>query len=142
MLAGDTVYGCFGHFAPNGCRGISTVRWTFFKETDPTDSVSVTAHYSTFPATTGNKPVPEYTFNVPGYGQPDGQVAARYALPPGKTGRAELRNITGKIVAATGSLFLSGSVSLSTGNLATGLFFCTLVVDGRPVITRKVSVYR
>jgi hypothetical protein len=35
MAPGDSASGCFGHFAPNGGRGISVVRWTFFNESDP-----------------------------------------------------------------------------------------------------------
>ena len=141
MKAGETVSGCFGHFIPNGYRGISIVRWTFFKESDPLDSVSLTVHYSTFPTGMEKNPEILYTFEMASPTPADYQIILRYALPPGKHGHAELRNLAGNVVAGSEPLFLSGEVVFNTRSLPTGLYCCSLLIDSQPVITRKVPVY-
>jgi len=140
ILPGETVSGCFGHFGPNGCRGVCVIRWTFFKESNPSDSISITAHYSTYPASTGEIQTPQYILAAAGQVPADNQIAVRYALPQGKTGRMELRNPAGTIVSQSEMISLAGMVTFKTRELPPGVFFCTLLVDGNPVATRKVAV--
>ena len=136
----ETVSGCFGHFTPNGGRGISVMRWIFFNESDPRDSLSVTVHYSTFPSATGNFPDRQLLFSVGGPIPADNQFVISYSLTPGTQGRVELRNLAGKLVSGSGIVSISGTVKFSTTELPSGIYLCTLMVDGKPVTTRKIPV--
>ncbi len=140
MLPGETVSGCFGHFGPNGCRGESVVRWVFFSQANPSDSVSITVHYLTYPA--GTEPVSGNPCSL-SFGGPNPanhQIIVRHSLPPGHQGRIDLRNQAGMIVSASEPVSLSGSVKYPTEDLPSGIYFCTLWVDEKPIITRKAFV--
>jgi len=141
MLPGETVSGCFAHFGPNGCRGETVIRWTFFSESDPSDSMSVTVHYSTFPSALANLPDSPGSMGIAGPIPADNRIILRHSIPPGKEGRIELRNQAGQIVIDSGTIFLSGTVVFNSGELSSGIYFCTLVVDRKRVMTRKVPVY-
>jgi hypothetical protein len=141
MLPGETVSGCFGHFGPNGCRGVSVIRWGFYNEANPTDSVSITVHYSTFPAaTTETSPFMPLSLSVAGRIPADHQIDFRYTLPQGKQGRIELSNLSGKLVSHVEIVLLSGTVTFCTTELPSGVYLCTLWVDHNPIVRRKVAV--
>lgn len=140
MPPGETEYGCFGHYGPGGGRGESVVRWTFFNESDPMDSISVTAHYSTYPLANENIPDPSGVLSFTGKVPANDQIMVSYSLQPGRQGRIELRNLAGKIISVSRTISLSGTISLSVMSLPSGIYFCTLMVDGKPIVTRKVPV--
>jgi hypothetical protein len=141
ILPGDSSSGCFGHFAPNGCRGTSVVRWTFFSRSDPGDSLSITVHYSTYPTAADNRPDPEFGFSCSGRVRAGNRILFSYSLPPGRQGRAELRTMSGTRVTETAPFFLSGNAAVGTVGLPDGIYFCSLLLDGKPVITKKIPVY-
>ncbi|MCX6304333.1 MAG: hypothetical protein NT040_05150 [Bacteroidetes bacterium] len=140
MLPGETVSGCFGHFGPHGSRGVSVIRWTFFNESSPADSVSMTAHYATFPFATENIPASPIVFSAGGPIPANDQLILNYTLPPGKPGKIELRNTYGNLVSAGQMVSLSGTVTFCTAHLPSAIYYSTLVVDGKPVSTKKVPV--
>ncbi len=140
ILPGETASGCFCHFGPNGCRGLCVIRWTFFKESDPSDSISITVHYSTYPTSTSNKQTPHYILAAAGQVPANNQIAIRYAIPPGTSGRIELRSPSGTPVECSESVSSEGTVFFRISELPSGIFYCTLLVEGNPVVTRKVAV--
>jgi hypothetical protein len=140
MLPGETVSGCFGHFGPYGCRGLSVIRWTFFNRSDPSDSMSMTVQYSTFPSATGVIPGPLFTLAAAGPIPADNQIVIRHALPPGNQGRIKLRDPSGKTVSSSGVVILSGTVAFNAAGLSPGAYFCTLEIDGTALKTIKVLV--
>ncbi|MEI6434316.1 MAG: T9SS type A sorting domain-containing protein [Bacteroidota bacterium] len=140
ISAGETVSGCFGHFAPNGSRGVSSMRWVFFNEANPNDSLSVTVHYSTFPSSVEKIPDQKYSLSFAGPIPATRQIIANFVLPSGKQGHIELINAAGKSVSHSGFVNLSGTVQFSVSDLPSGFYYCSLVVDGKLIITRKVPV--
>jgi hypothetical protein len=140
MAPGETVSGCFGHFGPNGCRGVSEIRWAFFNEADPSDSLSISVNYSTFPSATAILSAPGVSFSVAGRNPADQRIMLNYSLPPEKQGRIELRNSSGAMISVSETISGNGIFSFETGNLATGLYCCSLVIDGRLTATRKISL--
>lgn len=141
MAAGETVSGCFGHFGPNGCRGVSIVRWAFFNEADPSDSISITVHYSTYPTAAESQVMPVFSLTMAGMAPARDQIILRHSLPPGKVGTIELRSGTGKLVSTSEKVVLSGTVIFKVSEISSGLYFCTLVVDGKPCLTKKTIIY-
>ena len=140
MLPGETTSGCFGHFGPHGSRGVSVIRWTFFNESDPADSISMTAHYSTFPAATGDMNTPQYLLSFVSRTPADNQFVVRYSMPPGCHGMIELLNSTGRIIVVSEKVFLSGTQALGTAQLPPGTYFCVLKINGISVSTKKFLV--
>jgi hypothetical protein len=140
MLPGETVSGCFGHFGPYGCRGVSVIRWTFFNRAVPTDSMSVTVQYSTFPSATETIPDPMFTLAAAGPIPADNQIVIRHTLPPGKQGRIKLRNFSGTTVSSCEAVILSGIVAFNATGLSSGVYYCTLEIDGTTITTIKVLV--
>jgi hypothetical protein len=141
MPPGETISGCFGHFGPHGSRGVSVIRWTFFNESDPADSISLTAQYSTFPAAVGDIRAPQYTFSVASQIPADNQLVVRYSFPPDSHGRIELLNTNGKIVSVSEKRFMSGTDALETTQLPSGIYFCVVRINGKAVIAKKVLVF-
>ena len=141
MVAGETVSGCFGHFGPNGCRGISVVRWVFFNESDPSDSLSITVHYSTFPSAVETSQVSQFSLSVAGSVPADDRIDFRYSVPTGLQGMIEFRNLSGKLVSGKIPVFLTGKFTLNTSQLPAGIYLCILLVEGKSRETRKILVY-
>jgi hypothetical protein len=140
MLPGELVSGCFGHFGPHGSRGVSKIRWTFFNQSDAKDSLSITVQYSTYPLAENNLPVPPFDLSFAGPVPCDHQVMLKFSMPPGIPGRIELRNPSGKLILANHVGTASGTTSFNTSALPAGVYYCTLMVDGKPSVTRKVPV--
>jgi hypothetical protein len=141
MQPGELVSGCFGHFGPHGSRGVSIIRWTFYNQANPSDSLSVTVRYSTYPTGINHIQSQPYSLASAGPVPADNTIKLKYMLPPAEKGRIELRNNTGKLVATHEDILLSGISSFNSQNLPSGVYFCTLVVDGKPCLTRKIPVY-
>jgi hypothetical protein len=140
LPAGDTSSGCFGHYAPRGGKGESVVRWTFFTVANPSDSVSVTAHFATYPAAAGSMAGRDFRFHVASQVPADDHAAFRLSLPPGSNARIELHNAAGITVACNNDLHSSGRVAFDTEEMPAGLYLAILFLDGQPVATRKVPV--
>ncbi|MEI7897746.1 MAG: T9SS type A sorting domain-containing protein [bacterium] len=140
IAPGETVSGCFGHFGPNGCRGVSVVRWVFFNNANPSDSLSVTVHYSTFPAATGQVKVPQFTFSSAGMVPADNQIVLRYSVPKDEPANVVLYNESGRFISSCGGLTGEGTVKFNTAELPSGVYFCTLVLGGKPTSTKKIPV--
>lgn len=140
MLPGETASGCFGHFGPHGSRGVSVIRWTFFSESNPNDSVSLTVQYSTYPAAVGSIGPLRHSI-TPACSLPaDHQLVFRCSLPAGSHGVLQLRNQEGKTVAVNSMVPTSGTSEFNTSDLPSGIYYCTLVVNGKPAASLKVPV--
>lgn len=141
MPPGETVYGCFGHFAPCGGKGVSIIRWTFFSEANPLDSISITAHYSTFPAAIEDKTVRASILEYGASNPANDQIVLKHSLPPGKTGRIELRNNSGKLISCIENVSLTNTAIFDTMRLTSGMYFCSLLIDGKNVATLKTPIH-
>jgi hypothetical protein len=140
MLPGEEASGCFAHYGPGGCRGVSIIRWIFFDESNPSDSLSITVHYSTYPSATESHNDTRFSLAAAGPVPAGRQITMKYALPTGVSGRIELRNNNGVIVSSYGGLSLSGNLSFAAEQLPAGIYFCTLLANGKAVKTRKIPV--
>jgi hypothetical protein len=50
LTPGESKTSCFAHLITTGIPGTSTIRWTYFDQANPADSVSVIINYITYPA--------------------------------------------------------------------------------------------
>ena len=127
--------GCFSHFGPNGQRGTSVVRWTFFSEADPNDSVSVTAHYATYPAAVEEIAGPEFFLSHAGAHPASDLLKLRYGMPPGKKGDIFLYTPDGSLVAQSGPLRGTGTVEFRLTQIPAGNLLARLRTEGGPATT-------
>ena len=140
MQPGDTVEGCFGHFAPYGTRGVSTIRWTFFNQANVNDSISVTVNYSIFPTAVTENSIQIGSLAFAGRIPADDQILVKYSLPPGKQGRIEMRNSSGRMLSFRETTFNSGTARFNANDLSSGIYFLTLSIDGIPIVTKKAPI--
>ena len=138
MQPGDSAEGCFGHFAPYGCRGISSVRWTFFNQANPNDSTSLTVHYSFYPAATGEKKHTGSSLNIINSSSFNNIVTVKYSIPSQKTGRIEIHDAGGRILYATPAEASTGTASVRTSGFSPGLYFISLVCNETTIIKKII----
>ena len=125
-----------GHYYPQGVSGITTIRYVFFDERNPSDSVCVNVSYSTFPLGIDNT---ASSAGITAYPNPANQTA-HFDVPQGIAAgsRILVRNLLGNVVMDAPAL--PGKLSLDTEGLASGVYFYTLLENGRQVSTRKLLI--
>jgi hypothetical protein len=128
-----------GHYVPNGARGVSVIRYTFFVTENPNDSVCVNVTFSAFPLGVANatakpklsaafpNPATSFVnFNVSGTGH--------------GTATLVVRNILGSVVRELNVTGFEGKVRVETAGLNDGVYFCSMLVNGEATATRKIVV--
>jgi len=142
ILPGDTNKYFSSHYRPLGNKGMSTVRWTFFEERNPLDSVCVNIDYSAFPAGMDDNQLSLVSFSA--YPNPADQSATfSYELSDDlKSASAILvvRNVLGSALYQGVLQNNSGKIIVNTANLCNGVYFYSLNVNGKSVITKKLIV--
>ena len=125
-----------GHYYPQGVSGITTIRYVFFDERNPSDSVCVNVSYSTFPLAVID---PASVADVVAYPNPANQ-SVNFDLPAGSSSESRLlvRNLLGNVVMDVPAS--PGRMTLNTGGLASGVYLYTLIENGKPVSSRKLVI--
>jgi hypothetical protein len=101
----------------------------------------VTVHYTTYPASVGNLQDQRYSLSAAGALPANDRAAFNYSLPQGKLGRLEFRGPAGNLISVSAALCNSGKTTFSTAELPPGVYYATLVIDGKFVVTKKVPVF-
>jgi hypothetical protein len=144
MAAGSTNTGFSGHYIQSSGNhipsGESIVRWVFYDMSDSNDSVSVTIKYLTYP--TGIEDIKATQGKLSDiYPNPVcGDAVCNYAITNGSQGAILIRDILGTTVDKQSLPSTRGKATISTTNLTDGIYFCSLLVDGKIFQTRKLMV--
>lgn len=135
-FVGHYTQTAFNHFKV----GESVVRWVFYDRALTDDSASVTVKYTSFPlAVEETQPHQAVLSGI--YPNPaSGDVSCTYSLPGGAQGSILVRNMLGASVYTHPLLSSTGKVTFSTINLSDGIYFCSLLVDGKIRQTQKLIV--
>jgi len=126
----------FNHFKS----GESVVRWVFFVENNPSDSVCVTIKYTSFPLGIDDGASKLATLSSPSPNPADGSTSIRFNAPAGSDSRIIVRNLIGETVYSEQVVPGTAKLTLATANFSDGLYFCSLMVDGKLSQTRKLVV--
>lgn len=124
----------FHNFKP----GVSVVRWTFFDRDKPADSVTVVIKYTSYPLAvpeTGVRISMNDIFPNPA----SDRATVSYQLG-GSGGEIMLRNMIGKTVFQEKLTGGAGKMVINTTDLPDGIYFCTLLADGKVVKTQKLII--
>jgi len=127
-----------GHYYPSGVAGLSIIRYVFFDQQNPSDSVCFNSQFD----------------GIVGIANPGGQLLltdARpnpantltsfdYSFPPDMNATIVFRNVLGSSIMNVNVPGSSGSLNIETGNLPEGVYFYSLVVNGKTYSTRKLIV--
>jgi len=141
---GDSITDFSGHYNRSDWEpipsGESVVRWTFFVNGDENDSVSVTIKYTTYPLGI-EKPIAFQGSLSSGYPNPANEnVTFHYMAPTGLQGNLMIRNLVGSAVKDVMLPSSDGKITIPTADLPGGIYFCSLMVDGKVLATKKLMV--
>lgn len=128
-----------GHYSPLGFVGASVVRYVFFDQAHPNDSVCVNVRYDAFYLGVNN----QTTKNILSGAYPNpanNTVNFDYSLNTENTGSVIIRNLVGSVVKQSILTSSEGKLSVFTGDLPEGIYFYSLDVDGKTMTTRKLIV--
>ncbi|MFZ4521917.1 MAG: T9SS type A sorting domain-containing protein [Bacteroidales bacterium] len=142
--AGETNTEFVGHYTQIAFNhfkvGESVVRWVFYDRANVNDSVSVTVKYTSFPLG-----VDENTSRMgvlSGIYPNPASVNANcsYSMPSGAEGSIVVRDLLGSEVQNLLLPSSTGKVSINTLDLRDGIYFCSLLIDGKVSQTKKLIV--
>ena len=143
IAAGATNNSFIGDYTPNGFPGITTIRYTFFRSVNATDSVSVTVRYDATAAVMGTKKDLKsgISIGLPNPNPANELTTIEFSLPANsRNNKLRIFNAIGGLVKEVTITQKQGTAIITTSNLANGVYFYTLQVDGRSVETKKLIV--
>ncbi|MFZ4563104.1 MAG: T9SS type A sorting domain-containing protein [Bacteroidales bacterium] len=133
---GRYVQIAFDNFKP----GESFVRWVFYDEANVNDSNSVTIKYTSYPLGIDDASAAQ-TMLSNAFPNPAGASAGfTYSIPAGSIGTFTLRNVIGSTIQVDQLQSSTGKFIISTTNLSDGIYFYSLMVDGKLSQTKKLIV--
>jgi len=126
-----------GHYLPSGIPGMSVIRYVFYDERNPADSVCANINFQAYPLGIST---PSEKASVSVYPNPaSGNVTFSYASQDAATSLV-IRNLLGGMVKEIALSGTSGKVAFNTGDLPSGIYFYSLIVNGNAASTKKLVV--
>jgi hypothetical protein len=120
--------------------GESVVRWVFFDRANANDSVSITVKYTSFGVgmaeAIGRQGVLSNIYPNP----VSTEAWCTYSLPAGAQGTLVIRDLLGSSVQAMVLPASGGKATINGTGLNNGIYFCSLLVDGKISQTKKLIV--
>lgn len=145
ISAGSTssVEGFHGDYHPQGQEGSSFVTFEFFSREGTFDPVKLVVEYTTRNSETINIADQEPALSPPSPNPASTFTNFSYFVPFGVTqASVVIRDLTGRIVLEEPISANDSRLRLNVSGLNNGIFLYSLVLDGKPVITRKLMVAR
>jgi hypothetical protein len=126
-----------GHYLPSGIPGMSVMRYVFFDERNPNDSVCANVNFHAYPLGTGE---PSKGTSVNAYPNPaSGNVTFTYSSQAAASSIL-VRNLLGETVKEISLSGSAGKVVFNAGDLTAGIYFYSLTVNGHSAATKKLIV--
>jgi hypothetical protein len=148
-LSEDTVtippageeFSFIGYLSPTlGTNGTSTVEYCFFDYNTPTDSVCVTFTYVIDSALAVTEISSDRTFSLP-FPNPSGQIVMfSYDLTGYNSGIIQIHNMLGSLIKEVKLSDKKSVIVIPVKELQSGIYFASLVADGKKSITRRLVV--
>ena len=117
------------------------MRWVFFYDSGSLhDSACVTIKYTSYPVgvreTISSQGFLSSVFPNPA----DAKTCFTYSVPSGLQRMIIIRNLIGATMQTEQLSSDAGKLTISTANLNDGIYFCSLMVDGKIIQTKKLIV--
>jgi len=143
IAAGASNSSFKGDYAPKGMPGITTIRFSFFRATGATDSVHVTVRFDASAAVLGTRKDLNsgISISAPQPNPANEMTSIAFSLPANsRNNKLRIFNAIGGLVKEVAITQKQGTAIITTSNLANGVYFYTLQVDGRSIETKKLIV--
>jgi len=128
-----------GHYNPLTFAGASVIRYVFYVQSNPNDSVCVNVTYDALYVGINNQTAKNILSGA--YPNPSNNtVNFDYSLNTENEGSVIIRNLVGSVVKKSTLTSAEGKLSVFTGDLPEGIYFYSLDVDGKTMTTRKLIV--
>ena len=128
-----------GDVTPRGIEGNSSVTYCFI-DSNPADSVFVTFNYN-FLSTVGINEVATRPIISNAYPNPaDGYTGITYNLNSARDAKLVLFNLLGSTVKEFKLTDRQNTLVISTADLQSGVYYYTLIADGKSISSRKLVV--
>jgi hypothetical protein len=146
ITAGQTITDFVGHYTQSAFQhfkpGESVVRWVFYDKSNVNDSMSVTIKYTSYPLGVDEAKASQGALSNAYPNPASAHASFSYSIPAGAIGSIIIRNLVGSTVYTEQLRSANGKVSISTENLSDGIYFYSLLIDGRVSQTKKLIVKR
>ena len=128
-----------GHYSPDGIEGTSTIRYVFFNQANNSDSVCVKIAYDILEVGVSNQTAKNILSSA--YPNPaDSKVTFDYSINSSNAGCIIIRNLLGTVVRRSDLSSSETRSSVYISDLPEGIYFYSLDVDGKSIVTRKLIV--
>ena len=135
----DSIFAFHGYVNANNIPGTSTVCYSFFNMYNVSDSVNLCFTYNFTPV--GINEAADLSTVSTAYPNPaDGMTSISYNTTSAKDSRIVISNLLGSTVKEIKLANKQGIVILSTSDFKSGVYFYSLVVDGKSTATKKLVV--
>jgi hypothetical protein len=135
-FSGHYTQVAFSHFKS----GESVVRWVFFDKGNVNDSVSVTVKYTTYPLGLDESMAMQGTLSSIYPNPANSEARCNYSIPAGTDGSFLVRDLLGNTVQTHILNGDSGKLTINTANLNDGVYFCSLLANGKMMQSKKLIV--
>jgi hypothetical protein len=123
---------------PRGVAGMSTVSYRFFDSGNPTDSVSITYHY-TFSTVGVDELIQESSLSTASPNPADRITSITYSTGAGSS-KLVITNLLGSLIKEVPIRERQGAIVLGTGEMSNGIYIYTLWTEGRPLASKRLIV--
>jgi hypothetical protein len=127
-----------GHYT-SAFPGASIIRYVFFIQSNPSDSVCVNVTYNAYPVGIDNQTARNILSGA--FPNPaNNTVNFEYSINTENAGTVIIRNLLGSVVKKSVLTSAEGKLSVFTGDLPEGIYFYSLDMDGKAMTTRKLII--
>lgn len=126
-------------FFPEGNTGTAKIKYDVFNASNPAEVVSVTINY-VITATGIGTFSSNATLTVTGFVNQQGTLRIGYSLPTVRNSKIFITNILGNNVAQVELKEPNGIVELPVGPIPKGIYICSILSNGRRVVSRKFVI--
>ncbi len=141
LAPGDTTTSFIGYLHPTGITGVSEVTYNFFNEADESDSLSLIVTYDI--TLTGIDNIErEASLSDASPNPAAGLTSISYDLNTSKNAKLVIYNILGSVVKEESLDTKQGTVILSTSGLNSGIYYYSILADGKLLPAKKLIVAR
>lgn len=128
-----------GDYKAQGNSGITKIRYVFFDENNPSDSVYIQVH---FDAITGIKDISKDIKFSNAYPNPaSASTTISYSLPKNSNNaRIVIRDLLGATVKEIPITDFKGKKTITTSDMQDGIYFYSLVLDEKIITTKRLII--
>ncbi|HRH64820.1 MAG TPA: T9SS type A sorting domain-containing protein [Bacteroidia bacterium] len=136
---GDSDTTLLADLNPRGFGGTSTVTYCFFDADNESDSTCITYTYRASGVGVDEIGALRYISNI--YPNPaDAYARVSYSINNGKDSRLVISNLLGSLVKEIQLTEKQGVSLIPTSDLKTGIYICSIVIDGKSYGSKKLIV--